>query len=238
MRKNLSFAAPIILFFSCGSDEIGNSKDVNPETIYISYDVMYEEGMDAAECLAQYRFAGEDGTTLVLNNPSEIMFDDKSLQVDSNTNYPGAYYLTKISPAGFSGKHEWKYTDVTGKIYLQTFEFIPFHLSEEIPQQISSDRNLEIKISGLKDGDNITCSIADTAFSTNDIEQDFVIKDNSIDIPSSLLQNLSAGPLEIKISSRYKSPLQQPTREGGLINYYYGIETRKTNFVKTATAQL
>ena len=233
MRKYVPFFLAIILIISCSSGEIGNSKDVNPETIYISYNVRYEEGMDAVECLAQYRFAGEDGTTLILNNPAKIKFDNKTLAVDSNTNYSGAYYLYSYAWADFSGTHEWTYTDATGKIYTQTFEFIPFHLSEEIPKEIASNKNIEIKIFGLKNGDSIHCVIEDTVFNTIDIDADFLLKNNSIIIPSSLLQNLCAGTLQIKISNHYITPLQQPTREGGVMEYYFGIATKETSLIKT-----
>lgn len=232
MRKYFSILSIIILVVSCSSGEIGNSKDVNPQTIYMAYSVTYTEGEENVECLAQFRFAGEDGTTLVLNNPSSVMLDNKPIVVDSNETAPGAYYVIKMNPAVFAGTHDWVYKDAQGKTYKETFKFTPFKLAEAIPQTISANENLLIKFSGLEEGTNIYCNISDTGVSTNDIAETLVVKDNSISIPASLLNTLDAGPVIISISDTYKNSLKESTPEGGVINYYYGLKTMDATLVK------
>lgn len=237
MRKYSSAFIPIFLILSCSSGEIGNSKDVNPETIYIKYNVAYDEGSEKVETLAQFRFAGEEGTTLVLNNPSKFIFDHKEIVVDSNRYYPGAYYKADFAPAEFSGKHEWEYTDATAKVYKQSFDFRPFYLAEEIPNEISANSNLEIKIKGLAEGDNITCEITDTSINTADDKSDYVLKNNAIIIPSSALQKLASGPVDFHISITYNEPLQEPTKEGGVFEYYYGLRVRTSNLLNKKPAK-
>ncbi|MBK5271605.1 MAG: hypothetical protein JJE22_11400, partial [Bacteroidia bacterium] len=83
---------PVILFlFSCSSNEIGGSKDVNPETIWFDYQVWGEEGHDNMTVMLQYRFAGENGTTLVLDEPSKVELDGEIIKADSSK-ITGAYY--------------------------------------------------------------------------------------------------------------------------------------------------
>ncbi|MBS1656251.1 MAG: hypothetical protein JSU05_15470, partial [Bacteroidetes bacterium] len=67
----LLFAA-ICLQPSCASNEIGNAKDVNPDAIFFDYKIWGDESKDIATCMLQYRFAGPNGTTLVLEDPSKV----------------------------------------------------------------------------------------------------------------------------------------------------------------------
>src|SRR6478735_6391121 len=97
-----------IFIFSCSSNEIGNSKDVNPETIYLDYEIYYDNGDDSVSCYLQYRFAGENGTTLVLNSPAGVSIDGNNIPVDSN-NISGAFYLKNFYAKNFTGKHNITY---------------------------------------------------------------------------------------------------------------------------------
>lgn len=232
MRKIILILFPILVVTACSSGEIGNSRDVNPETIYIAYNISYSENSTQVGCMAQFRFAGEDGTTLVLNDPSSVSLDNKEIVVDSNTNYSGAYYLVNADQANFSGTHTWRYTDAKGKTYTQQFDFIPFKLDEEIPSSITSDKDLIIKLSGLKEGSDLHCIVSDTSFSSDDIDRSFKINHGTIVIPSTLLQKLSEGPADVIVSSNYTKPLDQSTPEGGVLNYDYSLLPRSIILTK------
>ena len=80
----LLFLSSIILFSSCDSNEIGFSKDVNPQTIYFDYKVWGEEEKDDIIVLLQYRFGGANGTTLVLQEPSKAELDGELIRTDSS----------------------------------------------------------------------------------------------------------------------------------------------------------
>ena len=71
-------------FYGCSNSEIGESKDVAQETIFQQYSIRYNEGDEKATLNAKFRFAGINGTTLVLSKPSSIQFDNITLAVDSN----------------------------------------------------------------------------------------------------------------------------------------------------------
>jgi hypothetical protein len=64
----VSILASISIFslFCCTSDEIGNSKDVNPDAVFFDYEIWAEEGKDDVTVNLQYRMGGKNGTTLVL----------------------------------------------------------------------------------------------------------------------------------------------------------------------------
>src|SRR4030095_14281414 len=116
----------ISIFSSCTSNEIGNSKDVNPDAVFFDYEVWAEEGKDVTVNL-QYRMGGKNGTTLVLDEPSKVLFDGEQLKVDSAKGI-GAYYEIQRPFSSFAGKHSITFTDLNKKEYKEEFEFTPFTL--------------------------------------------------------------------------------------------------------------
>jgi len=69
---------------ACTSNEIGNSKDVNPDTIWFDYRISGEEGKEEVTTMLQFRFGGENGTTLVLNEPAGVELDGARIKGDSS----------------------------------------------------------------------------------------------------------------------------------------------------------
>ena len=125
--QKIIIAAAILLLAGCKSNEIGNSKDVNPDAIYQEYSVLVTEGDSEATFNAQFRFGGDNGTTLVLNDKSQVSFDGKALAVDSSDGM-GAYYQTKLPNAFAAGNHKWTFTDNNEKSYTNAITLQPFTL--------------------------------------------------------------------------------------------------------------
>jgi hypothetical protein len=75
-KPGLILLIAAFIFSACSSNEIGESKDVAQDKIYQSYSISYSEGNTNAEVFCQFRFAGSNGTTLVLNSPSQLQFDE------------------------------------------------------------------------------------------------------------------------------------------------------------------
>src|ERR1700682_1925891 len=132
----LLFLSLIILFSSCESNEIGDSKDVNPQTIYFDYKVWGEEGKDEIVVLLQYRFAGANGTTLVLEEPSKVELDGEVVKTDSSR-MTGAFYEVMKPVKDFLGKHTIVFTDINKKQYREEFNFQTIALRTTIPSVIA-----------------------------------------------------------------------------------------------------
>src|SRR4026208_282257 len=88
---SFSILVSILILTACNSNEIGSSKDVNPETIYFDYKLWGEEGNDDITLMLQYRYGGKNGTTLVLGEPSKVELDGELIPADSS-NMTGAFY--------------------------------------------------------------------------------------------------------------------------------------------------
>ena len=227
--KTFRFALIYILIFAgCASNEIGNSEDVNPQTIFINYSVLAEEGGDSVTCQAQFRFAGENGTTLVLNEPSKIQLDTASLTVDSS-NMMGAFYEKKFSPGAFDGDHLWKYTDGELKNYSTHFEFSPFSLKSQLPVSVSRKDSLAIEINGLQDGAVVSAELSDTSSQTENLTVKTEIANSKLIIPSATWRKFASGPITIQLSNCVDKPLpiNERTAEGGRLFINYSLKERK-----------
>ncbi len=225
MKKAIFCLSTMVAISRCTSSEIGNSKDVNPETIYTSYNISYKEGDESVNCRAQFRFGGNKGTTLVLNTPAQVSLDEQQLKIDSNK-VEGAYYFKSLPIAGFSGKHFLDFTDINKKIYKEAFVFTPFRLKSTIPATISKQA-LTLEFAGLQNGTPINVSIVDTASSTQNINAKPTIAENKITIAAAEIGKLKAGPITIEIETNDTQNLKNTTKEGGIISLVYRLKTKK-----------
>jgi len=227
MKFSLPAFLVIYLTIGCSSNEIGNSKDVNPQSIFVHYSVFGEENNDSVTCWAQFRFAGEDGTTLILNEPSNIRLDGTEIPVDSSEGM-GALYEKKFKAALFAGSHAWRYTDGEMNNYPSTFAFTPFSLKSPLPSTVSRKDSLLIELNGSQNGTFITTSLSDTSSTTDDVTLKNKIVDGRFTIPSSVWQMLSAGPVTVHISSTVDTTLSIGERpaEGGRIFITYALKER------------
>ena len=147
----------LVFLFSCTSDEIGNSKDVNPEAVFFDYEVWAEEGKEDVTVNLQYRMGGKNGTTLILDEPSKVILDGEQLKVDS-AKVTGAYYEVQRPLASFAGKHTINFTDLNKKEYNEEFEFTPFSLEPDVPSTLNRG-DLVFNFKGLDSVDVLECDI-------------------------------------------------------------------------------
>src|SRR4030095_15674037 len=91
---------PVFFLFSCTSNEIGNSKDVNPDAIFFDYKIRGEEKDSNVTVYLQYRMGGPNGTTLLLNEPAKVQLDAEVLPADS-AKLAGAFYDIRKTANGF-----------------------------------------------------------------------------------------------------------------------------------------
>ncbi len=210
----LVFCVTFFLISGCTSNEIGESKDVSQETIYQQYRISYNEQGENATVYSQFRFAGDDGTTLVLSRPAGIQFDGVSLVVDSSE-YEGAFYKKSIPANVLFGDHSFTYTDINKKIFENRFFIEKFKLSD-IPEVATRTEALQIPFesSPLERDDFIEMNAIDT-------DSSFSIKHTPkenklfILIPVEELQRQKGIELKLVATLHRQVTLQQNTTEGG-----------------------
>ena len=220
----VSILASISIFslFCCTSDEIGNSKDVNPDAVFFDYEIWAEEGKDDVTVNLQYRMGGKNGTTLVLDEPSKVILDGEQLKVDS-AKVTGAYYEVQRSISSFAGKHTISFTDLNKKEYNEEFEFRPFTLDPDVPSTLNRG-DLVFNFKGLDTIDYLSVILTDTSFTSADINDVDTVRNGQLVIKADRLSALINGPIHLQFYREQVLPLKKATKEGGKFIITYGLK--------------
>ncbi len=216
MKRNPLFPATLFAVTafscSCSSTEIGESKDVNQDKIYMRYDIEHEEGDENVRINCSFRFAGMDGTTLVLSESSFVELDGERLKVDSGYG-SGAFYRIYKPITGFYGKHMIRFSDINGKKYNNTFSFDTVTLASI---SVDADRKQDLKLgfqtASHGPNDYFDVRRVDTVGS---FRYYINVKDSFIVIPSKDLLAQKGNILEFNCGLKTTWELQQRTSEGG-----------------------
>lgn len=225
-KRFLPLGSLLLAIAACTSNEIGNSKDVAPETVYQQYNIRYNESDGKVELRAQFRFGGLNGTTLVLNSPSSVQLDGQSIKVDSSK-FGGAFYELSQASSQFVGNHRFVFTDINGKKYENSFAFLPVKLAT-VPNSASKQQDLTLPFDGstLQPGDRIEVSSSATD-STFSISHEVVGNQYAVVIPAAQLARQKGEKLMLDIHVERNIRLQQLTKEGGEMEYRQQLKTVK-----------
>jgi hypothetical protein len=219
----LFFSFGTILFLSsCNSNEIGSNKDVNPETIWFDYQVWGEEGKDDMTVMLQFRFAGENGTTLVLEDPSKVELDGEKIKTDSSK-MTGAFYEVIKPVKEFTGKHSIVFTGINNKQYKEEFSFQPISLITVVPKEIERD-DLVFELDGLDPQEYVRVVLNDTSFASEGINRVDTVKNGRVLISKKDLESVVNGPVHIELYKEVEKPIKNGTQEGGRLSINYGLK--------------
>ncbi len=228
MQHKKPFLAAILLLIAgliaCDSTEIGESKDVNQDKIFMDYHISYTEGDENILVSLKYRFSGSAGTTLVLNEPSSVELDGVKLKVDSSEG-SGAFYELNKNFTGFTGKHNIVFTDVNGKKFENSFDFGSFSLNT-IPATVSRNYDLVVSYNTtpLSASDHVEISSIDTDSSFHYQQAG---PNNSITIPAKEFMRQKVKTLLLDCALYREVPLAQTTTEGGSLKIFYRLKPVK-----------
>jgi hypothetical protein len=227
-QSRIAFILAVSFFAisGCSSNEIGDSKDVSQDKIYQSYTISYAAGDSNAEVFCQFRFAGKNGTTLVLNEPSQVQFDGVKIKVDSSES-GGAYYRVYKPAANFFGKHSISFITTADKKLVNDFSFDPFKLAN-VPASVSKKKgfNLNFETPALQGDDYIEVNAigTDSSFSVTHSASD---KGNFISIPAKELKRQKVKEISLEATLHRSISLQQVTAEGGRMRISYELKPVK-----------
>jgi hypothetical protein len=210
-----------VVFLSCNSNEIGNGKDVDPQTIFFDYKIWGEEGDEDLTVMLQYRFAGPGGTTLVLEEPSKVELDGIIIPADSSK-MTGAFYEVIRPVNNFKGKHTIVFIDMNKKKYEETFEFQPLVLKTEIPPQLTRN-NLMLELEGVGTDEEVRLILSDTS-NGDGINKLQNIRGGKLFISREDLGQLVNGPVHLEIFKEVERPVKNGTLEGGRFALTYGLK--------------
>jgi hypothetical protein len=212
----------LMFLYSCTSDEIGSSKDVNPDAVYFDYKVSAEENNPDVTINLQYRMGGKNGTTLVLDGPSKAMLDNEPFMLDS-AKLMGAYYELQKPVTSFEGKHTITFTDLNKKEYKEEFEFIPFTIDPDVPATLTRG-DLVFNFKGFAPVDHVQVIMTDTSYTSDDINDIDTVKNGQLVIKAERLSKLVNGPINLQLYREVEKPIKSSTKEGGRLIMTYGLK--------------
>ena len=224
----LFFLSSIFLFNSCTSNrEPESTSDVNPEAIYFDYQVRGEEGNNYITVLLQFRFGGENGGTLSLEEPGKVELDGEVITPDSSK-ITGTYYEIQKPIEVFTGKHSIVFTGSDKKIYKNEFDFQPFSLITAIGDTLRrSDLVVDpivIRFNGLEQEDYIRVLLTDTSFTGDGINRLDTARNGRLLITKKDFQNLINGPVQLEFVREHESPVKKGEKQKGRIVTSYSIK--------------
>jgi hypothetical protein len=206
----------------CSSNEIGSAKDVNPEAIWFDYRVWGDEEGGNMTMKLQYRFAGPNGTTLLLEDPSKVEFDGVAIKADSSK-WNGAYYEINEPIKEFAGRHTIVFTDINNKQYKEEFSFQPISLKTPVPAVVTRD-DLFFELEGLAPRDYVRIMITDTAAFSEGISRIDTVVNGRITITRAQLENLKSGPVHLEFSKEDEKRVKNGTKQGGKLYVSYELK--------------
>ncbi len=218
----LLFMGPVIFFASCNSNEIGSSQDVNPESIYFDYMIWGEESSDHLTIKLQYRFGGENGTTLTMEDPAKVELDNEPISVDSSR-MNGAFYEIQKPVKKFTGDHIITFTAYNKKQYREKFSFQPLFLRTVLQERMKRG-DMILEVDGIQREGLVRVILTDTLFASEGINRVDTIKNGQIVITKEDLETLVSGPVQLELIKEEDRSLENSTREGGRISISYGLK--------------
>ena len=206
---------------SC-KNEIGGSKDVNPENIYFDYKIWGEEGKDYITCMLRFHFSGHNGITLLLDEPSGVELDGEQIHADS-AKLSGVFYEIQKPLIDFNGKHTITFTGIDNKQYKEEFYFQPIVLKKGPPSTITR-HDWVFQLEGLQPIDYIRIIAIDTSFASNGINEIEMVKNGTLVIQKEKLSNLVNGPVTMLLFKEEEQPIKNGTKKGGKLSITYGLK--------------
>jgi hypothetical protein len=218
----LILGSGFIIFSSCNDAEIGSSKDVNTESIFMHYLVSGEEQDSNVTVTLRFSFGGPRGTTLVLDEPGKVELDGVKLRVDSSR-LGGAYYEVIRPVKEFTGRHTIVFTGYNETRYTEEFDFRPMRLLTLIPDSLQRS-DLVLELDGLEAEDYVRVLVTDTSFHSQEINRVDTVRNGRLVIKEKEMEGLVNGPVRLELFREHIKPLKNATREGGQLSINYGIK--------------
>jgi len=210
-----------IVFFitACDSNEAANSDKVRQSEIYQSDSVSYNAGDMELSARVTFRFAGSNGTTLLLVKPSTVLFNNEEMPMDHGS-FAGTFYeINKqsdfIKTASFLYVNNDKKT-YNNKIIMEPIEIINYY------PKLDTLQNYTITWNGLPVGnaETVTLFLEDKNYHTVSTSTG-IVGANSLSFSPSDLKGLTKGAANITISRKANFSLKEGTHLGGSIYYLY-----------------
>ena len=211
MKKTLLVVLAIAGLSSC-KKEI--SKLVDQDKIWTYYELFYDENTDVTTASATFRFSSEDGTRLMLSEPSTITIDGTEMTWSDEL----GYYQNQFS--GLKATAEFHWVDLDGNSFTNTIEVrdiaYPTILDDTL---LHADSVSYFMWEGapLEEFESVRLTLDGEGTSDTRIWSVDSISATTITIDSLRLTQVDSGMVLLHLDKLYIPDLQEETSRGGLL---------------------
>ena len=192
----------------------------NTDSLFFDYTINAEEGSEMVTVKLQFKRNSVTGKAIEVKG--KVEFDGQVIKSDS-TELSGFYYEIQKPLNLFTGKHTIVFTAPDNKQYKQEFEFTPFTIENELPEQVSR-QPFTIKLNNFPQRETpVRLVMLDTAFESEGINEEIPIVKGELVIDDFILRQLKSGPIIMEIYREQEIPLKQSTKAGGRLAITYSL---------------
>ena len=224
MRFILSSVVLLFVFAACQNRKQASANDdASMDKVFCDYRIWGEEGKADATLRLQYKMGDGNGDAIAWQPPAKVLLDGVEIKADSSR-FTGAYYEL-IKPAeALRGKHRIVFSDEEGKEHKEQFDFVPFSLSEEIPQTLRR-KPLQIKLAGIPNSvQSVRLVMTDTSLYSRGINETVTLQNGFLNITEQQLDDLINGPVMMEIYLEEERPIKGDARTGGMLSIAYSLK--------------
>lgn len=217
MKKIVLLLSVFLIVISCAKDE---SKNVNQDSIFVIYELFYNDSDDITTARATFRFGGAGGTLLELSDPASVTFQGEELLYNSVTG------VHRKEFSGFITTGTFVYTDLDDNVFTNSIPTIyPIHFPDV--DTISSVSSFVFEWVGEPVDDDETITLTINGTMQANIESFFTSTEGETQLvlAADKLGNLGVGNASCTLQ-RLLSDLSvnEGTSEGGRMAVWYTSE--------------
>lgn len=220
-----------LLSLACvqASVETVSSNAVQAAQVYRIYAI--QASAAKTEAVAAFRVGGATGTTLELNAPAKILYNDEAMPVSAPGNLIGTNYRVKgtdyrTSFQQYSPAHKFSYTDAKGKTYVNSITLAPVEIAAKNAIRFDNLKPTVIPLSrAIGASETLTISldsVIDNAIPTNDDSVFLNASRNAVVIAPNYWKTKSLeSQTELKIKIKKSGTVSNAAPLGGSISATY-----------------
>lgn len=220
MNDKIFLLFVLALVTGCSNRDAGARADDELRNLYFDYQVWAEEGSGTVTIRLQYKEGGNDGSAVALPGKKQVLLDAVPFQLDS-TRFLGVYYELTKPLAELAGNHSISVTDEKGTVHRESFEFYPFELFEELPEELHR-KPYVLRLKNLPTSPTpIRLVLTDTSLTSPGVNEEVRVQKGKLNITQAMLESLAAGPVTLELGREESRPMASGSGERGtlVINY-------------------
>ncbi|GAC1420932.1 MAG: hypothetical protein NVS1B13_12680 [Flavisolibacter sp.] len=195
--------------------------DKNIQELFFDYQISGTEEKQDITFILKFCLGLRQGKGMGIYR-GKVLIDGVQIVPDSSLN-DGIYYETTIAKKKFSLSHFIEVQTSSSEKYIETIDFNPFSLEEEIPARLKRNP-FYVKLKGYKSGSALRLVLQDSSRNSIGINEIVKVHQGSLLVNQFMIDRLITGPVLLKIYEDQEKALKNTMKPGGMLHILYSLE--------------